>query len=148
MFPSPVLSTITVHWLIDLGVTPFSIIFLSNPGVQLTYPCDSWLSNINTPHTSLSKRLSAFTYTLLDQLVKDEWFMSHWLLSNVGKNVGRAVVRTQYPWVDSPPRYRLTYRVVNPGIVGWSPAPYVEKTQIAWKDCCVEYWYEKVRKHE
>ena len=24
---------------------------------------------------------------------------------------------------------------------------YVEKYPVAWKECCVEYWYEKVRKH-
>ena len=44
---------------------------------------------------------------------EDEWPSSHWLLSNVRKNVGRAGIRTYNPWIDSPPSCRLSYRTVN-----------------------------------
>ena len=57
----------------------------------------------------LPKQLAAFPYRL-SPLVEDEWRMSHWLLSIVGKKVGRAGIRTHNPWIDSPRRYRLSYR--------------------------------------
>ena len=41
--------------------------------------------------------------------MKDKWCLSQWLLSNVGKNFGRAGVRTHNPWIDNPRRYRLSY---------------------------------------
>ena len=34
----------------------------------------------------------------------------HWLLSIIGKKVGRAGIQTHNPWIDSPRRYQLSYR--------------------------------------
>ena len=100
-----------IDWLIDWGLTPFSIIVQSYHGDQFTYSCVSWFSHTSTPHNIFSKQLAAFPQRLLNSpLVKDEWRMSQWLLSNVGKNVGRAGIRTHNPWIDSPRRYRLSYR--------------------------------------
>ena len=42
--------------------------------------------------------------------MKDEKRMSEWRLWNVGKNVGRAGIRTLNPWIDSQRRYRLNYQ--------------------------------------
>ena len=74
-----------------------------------------------TPHNSLSQQLAAFQHRLL---VDDEWRLSHWLFSNVGKNVGRAGFRTS--WIDSLCRYRLNYRDV------WSASPLSNCT--CWAD--------------
>ena len=42
--------------------------------------------------------------------MEKEWRMSHWLLSNVGKKVGRAGIQIHNPWIDSLHRYLLSYR--------------------------------------
>ena len=97
------------HWLIDWGLTPFSTISQLYHGRQFTYSCISWFSHTSTPHNNLPKQLAAFPHRL-SSLVEDEWRMSHWLLSIVGKKVGRAGIRTHNPWIDSPRRYRLSYR--------------------------------------
>ena len=34
-------------------------------------------------------------------LVKYEWHMSQWILSNIRKNVGQAGIQTHNPWIDS-----------------------------------------------
>ena len=100
-----------VEWLIDKGLMPLPTIFQSYHGNQFTYSCVSWLSNTSTPHTILSKQLAAFPQRLLNSpLVKYELRRSQWLLSNVGKNVGRAGILTHNPWIDSPRRYQLSYR--------------------------------------
>ena len=92
-------------WLIDLGLT----ISQSYHSGQLTYSCISWFSNTSTPRNNLPKQLAAFPHRL-SPFVKDEWRMSQWLLSNVGKKVEGAGIRTHNPWIDSPRRYRLSYR--------------------------------------
>ena len=35
-------------------------------------------------------------------------------ISNVGKKVGRSGIQTHNPWIDSPRRYRLSYRDSTP----------------------------------
>ena len=96
-------------WLIVWGLTPFLTISQSYHGGQFTYSCVSWFSHTSTPHNNLPKQLAAFPHRI-SPLVEDEWRMSHWLLSNVGKKVGRVGIRTYDPWIDSPRRYRLNYR--------------------------------------
>ena len=73
--------------------------------------CVFWFSHTSTPHNILSKQLAAFPHRLLKcPLVKDEWRKSQWLCLNVGKNVGRAGIRTRNTWIESPRRYRLSYQ--------------------------------------
>ena len=90
-----------VDWLIDWGLTPFLTISQSYLGGQFTYSCVSWFSQTSTPHNNLPKQLAAFPYRLRP-LVEDKWRMSQWLLSNIGKKVGRAGIQTHNPWIDSP----------------------------------------------
>ena len=99
----------TLIELIEWGLTPFLTISQLYHGGQFTYSCISWFSHTSTPHNNLPKQLAAFPQRLIP-LVEDEWRMSHWLLSIVGKKVGRAGIRTHNPWIDSPRRYRLRYR--------------------------------------
>ena len=51
-----------------------------------------------------------FSTWTVSPLVKNEWLLSQWLLSNIGNNVVRAGVRTHNPWIERPLRYRLSYR--------------------------------------
>ena len=76
---------------------------------SFTYSCISWFSHNSTPHNNLPKQLGAFL-DRLSPLVEDEWRMSHGLLSILGKKVCRAGIQTHNPWIDSPRRYRLSYR--------------------------------------
>ena len=61
-----------IDWLIDWGLTPFSIIFQSYHGGQFTYSCVSWLSHTSNTHNNLSKQLAAFPHRLL----------AHWWKTN------------------------------------------------------------------
>ena len=100
--------SMSIDW---LGFNPFSTIFQSFHGNQFTFSNVSWFSHTSTPHNILSKQLTAFPHRLLNiPLVKDEWRMSKWLLSNVGKNVDWAGIQTHNPWIDSPR-----------GFVNWLP---------------------------
>ena len=67
------------HWILDWfiywGLTPFLTFFKSYYGGQSSYSCVSWL------HTSVPQ-------------TTDEWRLSQCLWWHVGKNVGRAGVRT------------------------------------------------------
>ena len=96
---------IMIDWLIDWGLTPFLTISQLYHGGQFTYSCVSWFSHTSTPHNNLPKQLAAFPHRL-SPLVEDEWRLSHWFLSIVGKKVGRAGIRTHNPRIDSPCRYR------------------------------------------
>ena len=94
---------------IDWGLTPFLTFSHLYHGGHFTYSCISWFSHTSTPHNKLPKQLAVFPHRL-SPLVEDEWRMSHWLLSIIGKNVVRAGIRTHNPWIDSPRHYRLSYR--------------------------------------
>ena len=98
-----------IDWLIDWGLTPFLTISQLYQGGQFAYSCISWFSHTGTPHNNLPKQLAAFPHRLRP-LVEYEWRMSHWLLSIIGKKIGRAGIRTHNPWIDIPRRYRLSYR--------------------------------------
>ena len=89
-----------IDWLIDWGLTPFLTISQLYHGGQFTYSCISWFSHTSTPHNNLPKQLAAFSHRL-SPLAEGEWRMSHWLLSILGKKVGRAGIRTHNPWIDS-----------------------------------------------
>ena len=95
-------------WLIEWGLTPFLTISQLYHVGQFTYSCISWFSHTSTPHNNLYKQLAAFPHRL-SPLVENEWRMSHWLLSIVGKKVGRAGIQTHNPWIDSPRRYRAQH---------------------------------------
>ena len=55
--------------------------------------------------------------------------MTHWLLSIVGKKVGRAGIRTHNPWIDNPRRYRLSYRGSASGEQKTNKMPHWKKVQ-------------------
>ena len=67
--------------------------------------------------------------------MEGEWRLSHWLLSNVRNNVGRAWIRTNIPWVDSPRRYRLRYLPT----LGFSPMQN-SITKVRWIDRWMDGW--------
>ena len=77
--------------------------------------CSSdWLEfNVPCSHQYSTKQSSQTTSFLptynVNQLVEDELHFSHWLLSNVGKSVGRAGVLTHNPCINSLRRYRVGY---------------------------------------
>ena len=50
-----------------------------------------------------------FSKSAISPLVKDEWHLLQLLLSNIGKNAGRAGVQTVNPWIDISRQYRLRY---------------------------------------
>ena len=68
-----------MHWLIDWGLTHFSII--SRRPVHLT--CVSWPSQTSPSHNSLSKRLAPFQYRLLD-----EWTLAALISDKIVRQVG------------------------------------------------------------
>ena len=68
-----------------------------------------FISMLNTPHNIISKQLVAFLHILLTHWWKTYDACHSDLLSNVGKNVSRAGVRTKKPWIDSSLRYRLNF---------------------------------------
>ena len=97
--------------LIDWGLMPFPTFVQSYHDSQFTYSCVSWLSHTSYRHNNLSKQLAAFPHRLLALLWKtNDACLSQWLLSNDGNDVGRAGIRTDNPWINSPRRYRLRYR--------------------------------------
>ena len=102
--------------LIDWGLTPLLTISQLYHVGQFTFSCISWFSHTSTPHNNLPKQLAAFPHRL-SPLVEDKWRMSHWALSIVGKKVGRAGIRTHIPWIDSPRRYRVSYR--DSALIPW-----------------------------
>ena len=94
-------------WLIDWGFTAFSTICQSYHSGQFTYSYVSWLSYTSTSYNIPSKQLAVFPHRLI----------AHWWKTNDAFHNDfcqriscRAGVRTHNPWIDSPRRYRLSYR--------------------------------------
>ena len=88
---------VKIDWLINwLG---FNAVF-NNFSVILRRPVHLLMHLLVFSHQYTTQQSSQATGCFLT-LLEDEWRMPHWLLSIIGKKVGRAGIRTHNPWIDS-----------------------------------------------
>ena len=83
--------------LIERCLMPFSAEFQLYRGGQCNYPCIPGVLLTNTQHNIPSKPLSAFPLTIVETIdngSREEWILSQWLSSVLGRNIGRIENRT------------------------------------------------------
>ena len=112
MFIQVVKHNLNLQWshLQCLVFNAVSTIVQSYQGGLFTNSYVSWRSHTSTSYNISSKQLAAFPHRLIAHWWKTNDACHNDFLSNVRKKVGRAGVRFQNPWIDSPHRYRLSYR--------------------------------------
>ena len=84
----------------------FYIKYVTGFVIGSTYPCVSWLFQASSPYNGIFQAPGCILTWTVSPLVIYKSLLSHWLLSNVGKNE----VRTHNTCSDNPHRYQLSYR--------------------------------------